>query len=423
MKKTPLLLFVLVGSFFSCNQAKKDPIAKQKTEKEEVVTVKHFPNPSTLNSQTPRLFSNGGQLYFSWVAQQGSISTLYSSVFENGAWRGAVQVNSGEDWFTNWADFPAIAENNGNILTHFLQKSASGTYTYDIKLNLFSAGAQNWKKGFTPHSDGTESEHGFVSMLPHGKNDFLITWLDGRNTVGENKTQDTHTHGMGPMTLRAAFVNSDGTITNSTQLDGRVCECCGTAATNTEKGPMIAYRDRSDTEIRDISVVRYDKTNGWSEPQTIGKDRWEIAGCPVNGPAMDALGNNVVLTWFTATTGAGDVKVAFSKDSGETFGPPFRIDVGNAIGRVDCVMLNEEKAAVLWMEPKGADTVILLMEINNHGYTQPPITIARTSAERASGFPQLEKLGDQLFIAWTDVSGGASTIKTAVVQVADLNVE
>ena len=49
----------------------------------------------------------------------------------------------------NWADFPAIAENNGSILTNVLQKSAEGTYTYDIRLQLFSKQKNTWKKAFS----------------------------------------------------------------------------------------------------------------------------------------------------------------------------------------------------------------------------------------------------------------------------------
>jgi len=113
--------------------------------------------------------------------------------------------------------------------------------------------------------------------------------------------------------------------------------------------------------------------------------------------------------------------VAFSEDNGAHFGHAFRIDVGNATGRVDIVMINEEDAAVLWMEPNGEQDVIQLMKINKHGYTKPPIVVSSTAASRASGFPQLELVGDQLYCAWTLVHEQNKQIKTATIAVSDLD--
>jgi hypothetical protein len=348
---------------------------------------------------------------------------------DNGNWDEVTEIISGKDWFNNWADFPNIVEVNGNLLTSYLQKSDTATYAYDVKLNLYSetlrqakadSNGSGWKKNFILHNDGTKSEHGFVSMQPYVANSFVVTWLDGRNTSGGHDTHDGHSEG-GAMSLRAAIVFEDGSVQYDSLLDERVCDCCGTS---TAIGPddeiIVAYRDRSDEEIRDVSVVRWQKKGGWSKPQNVGNDQWKIPGCPVNGPSVVAKDSTVVVSWFTAAKGEGDVRVSFSKDIGKTFGSPFRIDVGSAIGRTDVVMLSSEKAAVLWMEPEGDETVIRLIGINQHGYTGETITVSKTSAERASGFPQLELIGDTAYIAWTEVSEAGKTIKTASVAVSDL---
>ena len=105
---------------------------------------------------------------------------------------------------------------------------------------------------------GIKSEHGFVSMLPYNNDSFFVTWLDGRTLVGVPKENEQ-------MTLRAAFIDAEGEITNDILLDDKTCECCNTAATMTANGPIVAYRDRSDTEIRDISIVRFVNGN-WTGP-------------------------------------------------------------------------------------------------------------------------------------------------------------
>lgn len=372
-------------------------------------------NPVSGNSSLPRLFSNNGKLFFSWVEKKDTLTILNYSIFQKGNWISTEEIISGADWFTNWADFPAISENNGNILTSFLQKSAIGTYTYDVKLNLYNASDNAWKENFILNNDGTQSEHGFVSMLPYKSDSFFVTWLDGRNTtVGDN---DHETHGGGgAMTLRAAIVNSDGSIIGDTLLDNRICDCCQTSAAMTLNGPVVVYRDRSEDETRDISIVRL-VDGKWTIPSVVGDDNWKIPGCPVNGPSIDAYENNLAVVWFTAMESNPKVQIAFSKDNGKTFGMPIRIDSGLALGRVDVIMQSENIAVVCWMEDKGDDTLIQLMKVKNDGTKSNLITISKTSAERASGFPQIEIVDNTVFIAWTAVDSITTSIKTASINV------
>ena len=83
-----------------------------------------------------------------------------------------------------------------------------------------------------------------------------------------------------------------GVAENEEELDARVCDCCQTAAVATQRGLLVAYRDRGPDEVRDISVVRFE-SGRWTEPHPLHSDGWKIAGCPVNGPAMDATSDHV----------------------------------------------------------------------------------------------------------------------------------
>jgi hypothetical protein len=373
-------------------------------------------NPAPENSALPRLYSNDSGLYLSWVTQQDSVSHLQYAVYKNSEWTDSHEVSSGTDWFVNWADFPQISENKGKVLTSFLQKSAGGTYTYDIKLNLTQATQEAIRKNFILHNDSTLSEHGFVSMHPWN-DQFFVSWLDGRNTTGGH--EDHSMHGGGAMTLRGAFIDTSGTITHSVALDTRVCDCCNTATTTTPHGILVAYRDRSEEEVRDIAVVRYEDGK-WGAPQRIGNDLWKIPGCPVNGPALDAWKENVAIAWFTGVNDEGKVQIAFSKDEGSSFGPAIRVDSGNATGRVDVVLLNEKEAGILWMEPMGDDEVIQFMRVSMEGQTSEKVTIAKTIAERASGFPQMETYGDSLYVAWTLHGDQGNSIQMARISLNDL---
>ncbi len=406
------LLLSLIGCKEKTHQSTKDIIIEAEVEISKDNSVVSINNPSEENSQLPRLYSNGKELYFSWVTNKDSINFLNYSKYNGTDWAPTILVANGKDWFTNWADFPAITENNGTVLTNLLEKSADGTYTYDVKLNLFKD-SEPVKNNFIAHNDGTKSEHGFVSMLPYKEDSFFVTWLDGRNTSGGHDMEGEHEAG-GAMTLRSAIVNGKGTISQRTELDNRVCDCCQTSAAMTTNGPVVVYRDRSEEEVRDISIVR--NVNGiWTQPQTVGLDNWKIAACPVNGPSVDAIDNTVAVAWFTVTKGIGDVRVVFSQDGGATFTTPFSVSTESATGRVDIVMLDAAKneAALIWMQPKGEKEIIYLMKVNEKGSMGNPIVISQTSPERASGFPQLEKVGNQLYLAWTEVLENSTTVKMA----------
>ena len=388
--------------FVSCKlETKKD------VQEFSSADFQHLQNPASGNTSLPRLFSTQDKLFLSWIEERDSTAILSFSVFENDKWRLPEAVISGYDWFTNWADFPVIAASaNGNILTSFLEKSAKETYTYDIKLNLYNAANNTWKKNFILHNDATKSEHGFVSIVPYSDNSFQVVWLDGRETVGKK-------HGGGQMTLRGAIVSEDGSIKEDILLDDRICDCCQTGiAIGPNDEIVAAYRDRSEGEIRDISTVRWQSEEGWSKPEKIGNDNWQISGCPVNGPSIDSYKNKVVVAWFTAANDLPKVQVAFSQDIGKTFGLPIRIDNGNALGRVDVAMISETTAIISWMENKGEETLIQVMKVVDDGSIGLPVTISKTTANRASGFPQMEVMGSKIYFAWTDVQYDTSSIKT-----------
>jgi hypothetical protein len=175
---------------------------------------------------------------------------------------------------------------------------------------------------------------------------------------------------------------------------------------------VVVYRDRSDEEIRDMSIVRL-VNNEWTSPQPIRNDEWKIAGCPVNGPRISSIENNVVVAWFTAASDSAKVNVAFSANSGETFDDPIRIDEGKTIGRVDIVLLNADKAVVSWMEGSAIKARI----IHRNGEKDSPWEIANSSGARSSGFPQMTRARDQLLFAWTDDE--EKTIKTASMSISN----
>ena len=407
-----LLLITIIASTAGCTPFEAD--TAQATAEAALATSLSFQeieSPAAPGSGLPNFFvTPGGTVLLSWVEPGAEKqSALRFARLDGEAWAAPQTIAEGDDWFINWADFPSIvALGDSALAAHMLVKSGPDTYAYDVQITQSLDGGQTWSPPVKPHRDGTLSEHGFVAMLPTHDGRLLATWLDGRNTGGGHDG-----HGGGAMTLRAATLGPDGALADEVELDGRVCDCCQTSAARTAHGAVVAYRDRSDREIRDIAVVRLDE-NGWSTPRVVYEDGWEIAGCPVNGPAVAADNARVAVAWFTAAADTPRVRVALSEDGGQTFGPATTVDDGEPIGRVDVTLLPDGGVLVSWVEKTSSGAAIRVRRIHPDGTREASATVAPTSPKRASGFPQLARRGTDLYIAWTNADADPLQLHTAV---------
>jgi hypothetical protein len=375
--------------------------------------VAEIESPSAGQSGEPNLFSAPrGEVLLSWIEESPSGHTLKFARRTSDGWSDDHTIAKGDTWFVNWADFPSLVMlPDGTMAAHWLQKSSKDTYSYDVRISWSSDGGAGWSSGIKPHQDGTETEHGFVSMLPWSDREVLVVWLDGRKFApGKDGAEPAK-----EMTLRAAVMNDKGELSKEAELDGRVCECCQTTGTLTPAGALFAYRDRSADEIRDIGIVRYTK-QGWTAPSTLHNDGWKIPGCPVNGPATDSLDDLATVAWFTVANDVGRVKLAFSTDAGATFGQPIRVDDGDPMGRVDVVVLDHTTTLVSWLEQVGTVAQIRLRAIHTDGTRGASHVLSAASPERASGFPIMAKGNGEIVFAWTEV-GEPAVIRTAVLPI------
>jgi hypothetical protein len=373
--------------------------------------------PASEGAEEPHLFhAPDGKLYLSWTEPENdSIYLLKFSVLDqaNMAWSEPKTVAKGSEWFVNWADFPSVVTNkNGVMAAHWLAKNNVGTYDYNVTVSLSPNQGQSWLAPFVPHGEASAGEHGFVTLLPQSDGSFFATWLDGRNTVG-HAHGETHQHQgeeMKGMTLRAARFDESGKIFDEAELDGLTCDCCQTDAAMTAKGMVVVYRDRSPEEIRDIYITR-EENGHWSTPKPIFDDNWMIKGCPVNGPAVAANDQNTAVAWFTGEPKAA-VKLAFSKDAGDSFSSPIVLDSLQPIGRVDVLLLEGNQAVVSWMDVKEDQAVIKLALVSDQGMVEWEKEVAEVPNSRASGFPILEQHAGKIWLAW-NLPGEPSQIKTA----------
>ena len=207
-----------------------------------------------------------------------------------------------------------------------------------------------------------------------------------------------------------------GSVSSPAELDDMVCECCRTDIAVSSEGPIAVYRDRTPEEIRDIYVARH-VDGEWQPGERFSEDNWEIAGCPVNGPAIDARSSLVAVAWFTAANDHPRVQMRLSRDGGKTFGEPLRIATNNVAGQVDVVVIDDVSVAISWIHraPKDDLASIMLRSVTVDGAMSRPDVIGRTADRRA--VPQMKQVEDRLYFAWTDLSGDGTRLATARVTI------
>ena len=361
-------------------------------------------SPAGENAEGPQLTANGDRMILSWMESRTGAGVVKVAERTATGWSAAQTVASSPALMVNPADVPLVhALPNNALVAAWLQENGSDDM-YDLRLSWSNDGGKSWSRSTSPHNDGTKTQHGFPAMFPLAAGGIGMVWLDGRETVSAT----------GAMTLRAAQFGADGTMRGDTVVDNRVCDCCLTSAAVTSEGPIVAFRDRSADEIRDIAVARF-VDGRWSTPAPVHRDGWKINGCPVNGPSISARGADVAVAWFTVQDGKGRAFAAFSSDNGRTFGAPIRVDDGVAVGRVQISVLKDRSAAVSWIESKDPGSHLSIRRIEPTGGRSPAVFVAEGVG---STHPKMAYARDELVLAWVEFTRGSTVVKTARVSTA-----
>jgi len=315
-----------------------------------------------------------------------------------GRWSAPATVAERPNFFVNWADFPsAIESQDGRWIVHWLEKTATKSYAYHIRLSVSADQGASWSEPVTPHSDRSATEHGFVALLPRPSGGADLIWLDARQMAQPDSGTEGH---RGSMALAIGAIDAGGRIEHDAILDPKTCDCCQTALARTSTGLIAVYRDRSDAEIRDIAVIR--QVNGqWTQPVPVAVDGWVYRACPVNGPSVAAEGRQVAVAWYTGADGAPRVKLARSADAAASFSAPLRMDDGDPLGRSEVELLPDGSVLVLWLEKVRERAEWRAKLVGRDGRIRARWTVGEVAATREGGFSRAARLGKDLYVAWT----------------------
>jgi hypothetical protein len=190
-----------------------------------------------------------------------------------------------------------------------------------------------------------KGNRGWESTTVDHSGHVVAVWLDHRETAAASSSpmqHEGHDHSKTNMPkadgaeraqLSKLYFARVDDPTSAKAVTSGVCYCCKTAIASGPDGSIYAaWRHVYPGNIRDIAfTLSRDGGRTFAPPARVSSDRWELDGCPENGPSL-AVGvdNTVHIVWPTLVAGANGAEPALAlfyaaTRDGRTFSPRLRV--------------------------------------------------------------------------------------------------
>lgn len=358
-----------------------------------------FELPAAARSgSAPGLLVGADELHLAFMRSDAEPSLEHATLsLHEREWSETQRITSGPRVLVSWADVPAIGHTaSGRTVVSWPEyhgDDPAAGYAPRVAAQLDDG---SFGPAWSPDDVRRGPESGFVAFVS-GPSGLHMFWLDGR------ELGDGHGHAGGGMQLRSVAIDDEGVQAGpSSVVDDRTCECCKLGVGLLAGQPLAAYRDRSETEVRDIYVA-----GPTIAPTLVARDGWTIAGCPVNGPAVASSGDRAWVAWFTGAQDRSAMYLA-SASSPAAWGPAQPFDLGLPSGRVDLIATPDGGALVSWVELDAAQpgrAKLLARRIRADGELGAPHAVAEFGASRDWGFPRAALLVDEVVWIYSDPTG------------------
>ncbi len=328
-----------------------------------------FEVPASKGARYPNLTMDKKQKFMWWYEEDQLMLSHFTSVWSSPT---AIQNPA----MANWADLPDV--------TYYQKKYFAILPTRKGLLIRESIDGQSWADSSWQLPLSGIGEMGFAKFFELG-GQLFIAWLEG-GTDGNSQLVYTQ------------FSDNKKKV-----LDERVCECCSFTVLSEDHKVTIAYRDRMSDEIRPITLVVIDSTQRVVK-SSFKQVMWETESCPINGPKLAKVGNQYFLAWFDASQGLGENYIAKSND-GIQFENLGKFGEGlPSMGRIDLLPL-EDSMLISWIATDEANQGRLMATTYHSKFSEwgSVYELAGINSGRQSGFPQLEKMGEKVLVAWTSI--------------------
>ncbi len=356
------------------------------------------PNPAPPGSIQPNwTVAADGSVLLSWVEPSKDTYALRYAIRHGSAWGEARTIAAGRNFWRHPAEIPGLLSmSDGTLLAHWVEKG-KGKDSSDAE-DLYVSSSKDgihWTAPAMAHHDHAAVQHGLASIVQSGPHEASVLWL------WANKGDD------GPVTLMRTIVDADGKEIKEEPLDTDTCSCCPTSVVKTSKGILVAYRDHTSKDIRDIAILRFE--NGkWSTSKILYADNWEVNACPVNAASASAKDNRVAIAWYSEGGDMPKVELVFSSDAGATFTKPIVVSTGDTQGYASTALTSDGGVIVSWIEEGEKSARAMTRAVSAAGVAGPVLQVAEGPRAKL-GYPRVVHSGSDTLIAWGDAKTGIKT--------------
>jgi hypothetical protein len=269
---------------------------------------------------------------------------------------------------------------------------------------------------------GSPGDRGWAALATDGAGGVHAVWLDHRGMAAE-PSAGAHHHGHDAggaaaaardgvaAAQRSGLYYSDGTAER--ELTAGVCYCCKTALTAGAKGTLYAaWRHVYAGNMRDIAfTLSRDGGRTFMPPARVSEDRWQLDGCPDDGPAMavDRRGTAHIV-WPTVVTEPVAHKALFYSTTrdGRSFNARTRVSpMRRNIAHPQIALGPSGEVAVFWDEIVGGNRRVFLSRMAGLGL----FGAAEALSDGTSASYPVSAVADGAFVvAWTEGGGADSRI-------------
>ena len=204
--------------------------------------------------------------------------------------------------------------------------------------------------------------------------------------------------GQPPQDVYHGILTPDGQRVETVIASG-VCFCCKTAVAVDPRGPVYAaWRHIFPGSMRDIAFARSTDGGRHFDPLVrVSEDKWELNGCPEDGPAMAVDQAGVIhIAWATLVNDGEPQKAVFYATSrdGKTFSPRARMPTaGITPGHPQLTITADGGAVVVWDEAVGGSHRVSLSRISPNRVIGPAQVL---SGSESASHPVVARSGADL---------------------------
>ena len=374
---------------------------------------------------TPALTVAGRTVAAVWTATKDGATNVYLATSDDGGatFSEPKRVNDQDgDASANNEQPPRVVMSGSGAmrtLTVFWSKRNEGPQKNRrdaIRMARSSDEGRTFSPARSAHDPALSGARGWESLDVGSDGRVHAVWLDGRDA--ERKMAEAAAHsgmahkGQPPQDIYHSTIGSDGRMTESLIATG-VCFCCKTAVAVDARGSVYAaWRHIFPGSMRDIAFAR--STDGgrqFSALVRVSDDKWELNGCPEDGPTLAVDQSGVIhIAWATVVSDGEPQKALFYATSrdGKIFSPRARLPVPAAAtpGHPQLALTPDGGVAIAWDEVVAGVRRVSFTRVSRSGVFQSPQIL---SGDEAASHPVIVRSQGNLLVAWTSRSSAAKS--------------